>query len=361
MGGLADAYRGRRVLVTGHTGFKGSWLAAWLLELEAEVAGFALPPTQAESHFEQLGLRARIRHLEGDLRDGEAIARAVRETRPQIVFHLAAQALVREGYRDPKGTFDTNVAGAVNLLEAVRRADTVSTLVFVTSDKCYRNQDWEWGYRETDPLGGGDPYSASKACAEMVFDSYWTSLLAPSRRVRAATARAGNVIGGGDWAADRLVPDCIRALRKGEVIAIRNPLAVRPWQHVLESLGAYLLLGSRLQADQGETFCTSWNFGPADDGDHSVEEVAGDIVRHWGSGRMERAVDPAAPPEHASLRLNTDRARHRLGWRPVWDYGTCIRETVAWYKAHHDGASVPELTSGQLERYMAAWVEPASR
>jgi len=348
-----QVYRGKRVLITGHTGFKGSWLSEWLLKLGADVSGFALPPAYENSHFELLGLSDRIRHFEGDLRDDEAFARVIAEVQPEIVFHLAAQALVREAYAHPKATFDTNAGGAVNLLEGIRQTESVRTLVFITSDKCYRNVDWEWGYRETDRLGGKDPYSASKGCAELIFDAYWHSFL--HDKIRAATTRAGNVIGGGDWAKDRLIPDCIRFLQRGETIVIRSPDATRPWQHVLEPLGGYLLLGSRLEGETGDAFCTNWNFGPGHSANRCVEEVVGKVIDLWGSGDLRIEKDPNAPHEDHWLQLNTDRANQYLQWEPVWTYEESITETIGWYKAWHDGADMADHTHRQIDCYEEAW------
>ena len=348
-----NIYHGKRVLITGHTGFKGSWLSEWLISLGAEVSGFALPPAYENSHFELLGLKDRMKHFEGDLRDDAAIGRVMAEVQPEIVFHLAAQALVREAYANPKATFDTNTAGAVNLLEAIRLSTSVHTLVFITSDKCYRNVDWEWGYRETDILGGRDPYSASKGCAEIIFDAYWSSFL--KGHLRAASTRAGNVIGGGDWAKDRLIPDCIRFLRSGETIVIRNPDATRPWQHVLEPLGGYLLLGARLQGSDGDAFCKSWNFGPGHSANRTVEEVVGKVIALWGSGELKVQQDPNAPHEDHWLQLNTDRASHYLEWEPVWTYPESIGETIRWYRGWNDGADIPKLTSEQITDYAKAW------
>lgn len=348
-----DLYKGKRVLVTGHTGFKGSWLSAWLLSLGAEVTGFALPPAYEDSHFALLGLAGRMHHVEGDLRDDGAIGRVMAAAKPDIVFHLAAQALVRPAYADPKGTFDTNVGGAVNLLEAVRQTESVKTLVYITSDKCYRNVDWEWGYRETDTLGGRDPYSASKGCAELVFDAYWNSFL--KGRLRAAAARAGNVIGGGDWATDRLIPDCIRFLRRGETIVIRSPDATRPWQHVLEPLGAYLLLGARLMAPGGDAYCKAWNFGPGHGANQTVETVVRKVIDLWGQGDLAIQRDPNAPHEDHWLQLNTDRANHYLQWEPVWGYAESITETIRWYREWQAGVDVPSFTASQIAAYEAAW------
>lgn len=260
---LRETYANRRVFVTGHTGFKGSWLSSWLTLLGAEVTGFALAPEREQDHFHRLGLSQRMRHIEGDIRDAGGLETALRNAAPEFVFHLAAQALVRRSYVEPKQTFETNVAGSVNLLEAVRATPSVRALVYVTSDKCYREAATPGGYREADPLGGRDPYSASKACAELVFTSYQASFLAQRATFAAASVRAGNVIGGADWAQDRIVPDCVRALLVDQPILIRNPQAVRPWQHVLEALGGYLHLAALLASERGKEFEGAWNFGPA--------------------------------------------------------------------------------------------------
>jgi CDP-glucose 4,6-dehydratase len=354
---FGNFYQGKNVFVTGHTGFKGSWLSAWLLKLGAKVTGYALPPAYDESHFELLGLERRMRHVVGNVCDLEHLTHAMTEAKADIVFHLAAQALVRESYRDPRTTFDTNVMGGVNVCEAVGRVDSIRTLVFITSDKCYRNVDWEWGYRETDELGGRDPYSASKGCAELVFAAYWTSFLSKAGRVNAASTRAGNVIGGGDWAKDRLIPDCVRALRQKEAIEIHHPDATRPWQHVLEPLGAYLHLGRRLGGPQGADYCKSWNFGPNNSANKNVGEVVRDVIKLWGSGEVKVERDPNAPHEDHWLQLNCDRADHYLNWKPTWNYPESIRETVHWYRAYQDGAKVPALTDSQIEKYNQAWID----
>ena len=350
-----NIYQGKRVLVTGHTGFKGSWLSEWLISLGAEVSGFSLPPAYPNSHFEILGLEKRLRHFEGDLRDERAVEKVLREVKPDIVFHLAAQALVREAYAQPKATFDTNVGGAVNLLEAIRHTAGVRALVFITSDKCYRNVNWEWGYRETDTLGGRDPYSASKGCAELVFDAYWSSFL--KGKLFAASTRAGNVIGGGDWARDRLIPDCVRFLCANEPIVIRNPGATRPWQHVLEPLGGYLLLGRRLLGSDGGEFCKAWNFGPDHSANRTVEEVVRKGISLWGGGGLSVQKDPDAPHEDHWLQLNTDRASHYLHWEPVWSYPDSITETIRWYRAWRDGADMADFSRAQIAAYEKAWQE----
>jgi CDP-glucose 4,6-dehydratase len=352
---FGNFYQGKNVFVTGHTGFKGSWLSAWLLKLGANVTGYALPPLYDESHFELLGLAKKLRHIEGDVRDRDHLTRAMTEAKPDIVFHLAAQALVREAYRDPHATFETNVMGGVNVCEAVLKAESVRTLVYITSDKCYRNVDWEWGYRETDVLGGRDPYSASKGCAELVYAAYWTSFISKSKRINAASTRAGNVIGGGDWAKDRLIPDCIRALRKKETIEIHHPESTRPWQHVLEPLGGYLHLGHQLGGPKGADFCESWNFGPNNSANKNVGEVVNDVIRLWGSGEVKIERDPKAPHEDHWLQLNCDRANHYLKWSPTWNYPDSIGETVTWYRRYQEGADIPALTDSQIEKYGKDW------
>jgi CDP-glucose 4,6-dehydratase len=350
---MLDFLAGKRVLVTGHTGFKGSWLSAWLLKLGAEVTGYALPPLTSEDHFVRLGLEKRMRHVEGDLLDLPKLAATFRDARPEFVFHLAAQALVRRSYSEPKLTFDTNVTGGVNVLEAVRQAPEVRALVFVTSDKCYRNHEWVWGYRETDELGGDDPYSASKAAAELVFRSYAASFFASRENFAAATARAGNVIGGGDFAADRIVPDCIRALRGSQSIVIRSPEATRPWQHVLEPLSGYLALARALHSG-GRKFEGGWNFGPTKASNRSVRELVGRVITGWGGGELKIERPANAPHESRLLHLNCDKADSELGWRPTWHFDEGVDETTRWYREAHNGADVWALTGGQIAAYEKA-------
>jgi CDP-glucose 4,6-dehydratase len=350
-----DFYRGRRVLVTGHTGFKGSWLALWLRKLGAEVTGFALPPATELSHFAILDLEKRIRHREGDIRDLEAVRKAFREAEPEVVFHLAAQAIVRTSYDHPKETFDVNVGGTVNVLEAIRSAPSVRAAVVVTSDKCYENREWVWGYREEDPLGGHDPYSASKGAAEIVCGAYGRSYFNPAGRgphPGFATARAGNVIGGGDWAADRLIPDCVRALAAGKAVVIRNPGATRPWQHVLEPLSGYLLLARRL-AEDSVRFSGAWNFGPTDGSAMPVRELAARFVARWPEGRLRVGRQGGnAPHEAHALALCTDKARKILGWWPVLSAGEAVDWTAAWYRAWQEGKeNLRTLSLCQIRRY----------
>lgn len=352
-----DCYRGKNVFITGHTGFKGSWLSMWLLKMGAKVTGYALPPAYQDSHFELLKLDSHMHHIEGDVRDEGALKRAIREARPDFIFHLAAQALVREAYRDPKYTFDTNVGGAVNLLEALRENDTARALVFITSDKCYRNVEWEWGYRETDLLGGKDPYSASKGCAEIVFNSYFESFLKEKPSLKASTARAGNVIGGGDWAKDRIIPDCIKALRRKEPIVVRNPRSTRPWQHVLEPLGGYLHLGWMLFTE-GEGFSRhNFNFGPEKMSNKSVIDLVEKVLNVWGEGEVLVDPPPKAPHEDMLLQLNCDRAWHFLKWKPTWHYDDSLEQTVLWYKAFHEGKNIGDFTGSQIEHYQKEFKE----
>ncbi len=326
-----EIFRGKRVLVTGHTGFKGSWLTLVLEMLGAEVMGYALPPEHEASHFERLGLSGSMRHVVGDIRDGDRLIAEVSAFAPEIVFHLAAQALVRPSYADPKSTFDVNVGGGVNLLEAVRRSESVRSLVFVTSDKCYENVEWIWGYRESDAMGGRDPYSASKGAIELVFSSYLRSFLVQRPGLGAASARAGNVIGGGDWAVDRIVPDCIRALEAGQPITLRNPRATRPWQHVLEPLSGYLKLAAKL-FENGPAFSGAWNFGPPVGDMRTVLDVATGIARQFDGGEV-RVDEPAHQPHEAHLlQLNSDKARQLLNWNTRWDFDATVDATGRWSK-----------------------------
>ena len=347
-------WRGKTVLVTGHTGFKGSWLAAWLKLLGARVIGFALAPEPGRpSLFEAAEVEHGMTSVLGDVRDAAAVEETVQGYAPEVVFHLAAQPLVRRSYRDPVETYATNVMGTVHLLDALRRSDAVRSIVVVTSDKAYENHESEWGCREGDPLGGRDPYSSSKGCTELVAAAYRASYFSGARPVGLATARAGNVIGGGDWAEDRVVPDLVRALAARRPVVLRSPGSVRPWQHVLEPLRGYLALAERLWSHPAE-LGGGWNFGPRDDDAASVLELAGRFAAHWGWGEAE--VRPAADGAHEAraLRLDCARARERLGWRPVLSLDDAVGETVRWYRAHaEDPASAPALTVRQIHDYMA--------
>lgn len=336
---LSEFFKNKTVLLTGHTGFKGSWLAIWLREMGADVIGYAINPPSEPNNFEVTGLRDKITHVQGDINNLDSLLETFKRYQPEFVFHLAAQSLVRLSYEEPKLTFDTNVGGTVNVLEAVRLSPSVKVLVNVTSDKCYENKEWVWGYRENDPMGGNDPYSASKGCAELVFGAYLKSFIgktAGRRKIGAASVRAGNVIGGGDWGKDRLVPDCIAALSSGRAIDIRNPHAVRPWQHVLEPLGGYLQLATALLQDS-EKYSGAWNFGP-DDGSHlTVAEIADRLIRFWGSGVWNDLSDPHALYESKILKLNCDKVHAQLGWNSVLTMEECLQMTVDWYKNFYRG------------------------
>lgn len=345
-----SAFAGRRVMITGHTGFKGSWLAFLLKEIGAEVLGYALPAEQPTSHFATLGLAKSIHHVEADVRDGAKLAKTMMGFQPEFVFHLAAQALVRPSYADPKTTFETNVMGSVNLLDAARQCQSVRSLVYITSDKCYENREWVWGYRENDRLGGHDPYSASKAAAEIAFSAYARSFFAHRPELGAATARAGNVIGGGDWAVDRIVPDCIRAISADKPVVLRNPQATRPWQHVLEPLAGYLLLAARLR-ERPMNYAGAWNFGPSSSEVRTVQEVAERIVGRFGRGSVVIEAGVAKQHEANLLQLNCDRANQLLGWRPRWNVEQTLTMTADWYKTVMDGAEASMVTLQQLRCY----------
>lgn len=345
-------YRGKRVLVTGHTGFKGSWLSLWLQSLGAEVFGVALAPVGSPNLYEVArvgeGMASRIL----DIRDAGGLKEHLKDIQPECVFHLAAQPLVRLSYADPVGTFATNIMGTAHLLEALRFVSSVRSAVIVTTDKCYENREWLHPYREEDKLGGHDPYSASKAGVEIVAASYRSSFFKESG-VRVATARAGNVIGGGDWAADRLIPDAIRAFTSGQSLVLRNPGATRPWQHVLEPLGGYLLLAERMQ-DSGEAgFDCAWNFGPDSDGNSTVGHVAARIAELWGGSKVEHLENHSEPHEAGLLQLDSSRAKALLGWRPRWSLEEALQRTVAWHQLHQSGGDVSALTREQIREYQA--------
>ena len=340
-------YRRRRVLLTGHTGFKGSWLTLWLTELGASVVGVALPPDTTPNHWNLLGLDISDHHL--DIRDYTALARILKEVRPEIVFHLAAQPLVRCSYRDPLGTWSTNVMGTANLLEACRQTEGIRAIVAVTTDKCYENKEWARGYNETDRLGGHDPYSASKAAAELVAASYRSAFFHEAHSPLLATARAGNVIGGGDWSEDRLIPDLVRAITSGGLLEIRSPQATRPWQHVLESLSGYLLLGQKLLEGRRE-FAEAWNFGPAPDDNRTVADVLMRLKIHWPELDWE-VTDRSHPHEADLLYLDSAKAHVQLGWRPTWSLDDALAATAGWYRAYQSGGRVDSRS--QLGAFVA--------
>jgi CDP-glucose 4,6-dehydratase len=325
---FGTAYCGRRVLVTGHTGFKGSWLCLWLHALGSRVTGLALDPSSEPSHWGLLKLSIEDHRI--DIRDEAAVRGVLAAERPEIVFHLAAQPLVRRSYREPVSTWATNVMGTVHVLEAARHTPDVRAVIVVTTDKCYENREWPWAYRERDRLGGHDPYSASKAGAELVAASYRTAFLQHSSAPLLATARGGNVIGGGDWSEDRLIPDLVRSVVAREPLVIRSPRATRPWQHVLDCLSGYLLLGQRLL--DGDTTCAdAWNFGPDGEGNRTVEQVLRDLARTWPQLRWQVASSPQ-PHEAGLLQLDTAKAKMHLGWRPVWNVEKAIHQTTNWYR-----------------------------
>ena len=346
-----DVFEGKRVLVTGDTGFKGSWLSLWLHELSGDVVGYALPPERDEDHFNVIGLDKIIHHVDGDIRDFPSLKKVFDEFRPEFLFHLAAQALVKFSYEEPKLTFDTNVGGSVNILEAVRSTPSLRSVIYVTSDKCYKNKEWIWGYRENDELGGHDPYSASKAATELVFSAYMDSFLNQRQGFGAASVRAGNVIGGGDWALDRIVPDCIKSLQYGQTIMLRNPASTRPWQHVLEPLSGYLLLGAKIY-NNPEKYSGAWNFGPRGESIRTVQNLAEKIVEFWGAGKVQANIQHGALHEARLLHLNCDKAQQILRWRPRWNFGRAVDETAYWYKEVISGKSALQLSRQQIKKYM---------
>jgi len=324
-------YAGKRVLVTGDTGFKGSWLAIWLLKLGATVTGFGLPPRRSEDNYNVTGLGSRYHHINGDIRDLNAVMDTVAKHKPEVVFHLAAQALVIDSYKDPYGTFETNVTGTLNVLEAIRKNPSVKGAVMVTSDKCYRNREWIHGYRETDALGGNDPYSASKGAAELVISSYIHSFFSSLDTPSIASVRAGNVIGGGDWSENRIIPDCIRALTNNIPIIIRNPQSVRPWQYVLEPLYGYLKLGSVL-CQKGKKFSGAWNFGPLPKNAVTVETLVQEMIHLWGNGNYLVDESEIQGRESTMLMLDINKAVHRLHWHPVLSLHKALLFTLDEYR-----------------------------
>jgi len=349
---FSNGYKGKKVLVTGDTGFKGSWLAFWLQSMGAEVSGYALPPEYEQGPFVGGNLKELIRHTDGDVRDYGRFACAVSEASPDVIFHLAAQPLVVESYNTPQETMDTNIMGTVNLLEAVRRAGRSCAVVVVTSDKCYENRETARGYAETDPMGGHDVYSASKGCAELVVSAYRRSFFMKSE-IRVATARAGNVIGPGDWAAHRIVPDCIRSLAAGKPIRVRNPQSVRPWQHVLEPLSGYLLLGSLLLKD--DVCADAWNFGPEAAAARTVGDLVDRVIACWGSGAREFPEIKNAVHEAGLLTLNIDKAEKILGWHPVWNFDQTVSHTVDGYQDILKCTGDPAAIRAMMAREIAAY------
>ena len=352
-----DFYQGKRVLVTGHTGFKGSWLSIWLHEMGAEVVGVALDPYSDKDNYVLSGIGRKIKaDLRADIRDGELLKRIFQEYRPEIVFHLAAQPLVRLSYEIPVETYATNVMGTINVMEAIRQTDSVRVGIMITTDKCYENKEQLWGYREDEPMGGYDPYSSSKGAAEIAIASWRRSFFNPKdygqkHHVSLASVRAGNVIGGGDWALDRIIPDCVRALEADKPIEIRSPKAIRPWQHVLEPLGGYLLLAEKMWQEP-TTYCEGWNFGPRMESVSTVWEVAGKLVQNYGKGELRGGIYPPTLHEANLLLLDISKAKFRLGWEPRRNIDQCMAMVADWYK-RYQSEDVYALCVEQINKYLS--------
>jgi len=348
-------YQGKKVFITGHTGFKGGWLSFWLKQLGAEVKGYALAPCTEPNFFNALGLEKEIQSEIGNIRDEAKLKKSIEDFKPEIIFHLAAQPLVRRSYLEPKLTFETNIMGTINLFEAVRQVKSVKTVINITSDKCYENKEWVYGYRENDPMGGYDPYSSSKGCAELVTASYRNSFFHPDdygkkHTVALASVRAGNVIGGGDWSEDRLIPDCIKAFIKNETVIIRSPNATRPWELVLEPLSGYLWLGALLNEDP-KKYSGGWNFGPADKDIWTVERVVSNICKIWKTGKYEIVLNTDLH-EAKLLKLDVSKAHFYLKWHPVYHAEKAIEETVKWYQNYYEAPSnIKKYTLEQLKNY----------
>ena len=343
------SWAGRRVFLTGHTGFKGGWLALWLSHLGAEVRGYALDPSTTPNLFDVTRLGGRVDDIRGDIRNAATLDKAMAEFSPEVVFHLGAQPLVRLSYADPMLTYETNVMGTARVLDAVRRTPSVRAVVSVTTDKCYENKEWAWGYRETDPLGGYDPYSSSKACAEIVSAAFRQSYFAGT--VGVATARAGNVLGGGDWSLDRLIPDLVRGFLSGRPVAIRRPLAIRPWQHVLEPLHGYILLAEKLLSKDAARYATAFNFGPSEDDAQTVEWIVERMTRAWGSGASWFIDGEPSVHEAGYLKLDASRARAELDWTPKLRLEDSLDWVVVWYRAQAAGADMQAFTLQQIRAY----------
>ncbi len=347
-------WAGRRVLITGHTGFKGAWLSLWLSALGARVTGLSNGVPTSPSLFELARVAEQVEDLRVDVRDPAALHDAVCATSPEVLIHMAAQPLVRASFADPRATYEINVMGTVNVLDAVRRAADVRVVVNVTSDKCYENREWEWGYRESEPMGGHDPYSSSKGCAELVTDAFRRSFFSDPDGTRLASARAGNVIGGGDWGAERLVPDVMRAALAGETVRVRNPTAIRPWQHVLSPLSGYLMLAQALW--DAPQLAGGWNFGPADEDARPVRAVVEQLAERW-SGELRWSSDPGPHPHEAHyLKLDSSRARTLLGWQPAWALDDALDAVVDWYCAFADGDDMQAVTRRQIDAFQSASV-----
>lgn len=345
---------GKKVLVTGHTGFKGSWLCLWLQQLGAEVTGYSLPSSTNPSLFDVANVASEMTSVFNDVRDAESLVQCMKMAKPDIVIHMAAQSLVRYSYDNPIETYATNIMGTVNMLEAVRKTSSVRALVNVTSDKCYENREWVWGYREDEPMGGYDPYSSSKGCSELVTSAYRSSFFNRANYsdhgVAIASVRAGNVIGGGDWALDRLIPDIMRAIQEGRSVKIRNPSAIRPWQHVLEPLSGYLLLAEKLYSE-GMEFAEGWNFGANDEDAQPVQWIVERLTSHWGEGVSWDLDKSYQPHEALYLKLDCSKAKSRLGWVPRWSLDQSLKSIATWYKDHLNGEDMHKITVSQIEAF----------
>lgn len=354
MNQFSDTFRNRKILITGHTGFKGSWLCLLLHKLGANVYGYSLEPPTTPSLFEEARVGDLVTSYIGDVRDLPYLSSVIAEVQPEFVFHMAAQPLVRDSYKIPVDTFSVNVMGTVNLLESCRNISSIRAIVNVTTDKCYENKEWHWGYRESEPMGGYDPYSNSKACSELVTSSYRNSFFNPAlydqHHVAVATARAGNVIGGGDWANDRLIPDFFRSITAGEMLKIRSPFAIRPWQHVLEPLTGYLTLAQNL-FHQGVKFAEGWNFGPYDVDAKNVEWITRTICEYWGDGASFQIDNNPQPHEANYLKLDCSKAMTLLNWHPRWDIKTTLKSIVDWNKSYVNGEDMRAVTIRQIEEY----------
>ncbi|WP_204138999.1 CDP-glucose 4,6-dehydratase [Halomicronema sp. CCY15110] len=350
----ADFWRGKRVFLTGHTGFKGSWMSLWLQTAGAEVMGYSLLPPTSPSLFDVANVSEGMASVEGDVRDLEKLQAAIAQHQPEIIFHMAAQPLVRYSYKHPVETYSTNVMGTVHLLEAARQTNCARVVVNITSDKCYENREWVWGYRENEAMGGHDPYSNSKGCAELVAAAYRNSFFSPEQydehTTSLASVRAGNVIGGGDWAEDRLIPDIMRAIMAGESVLIRSPNAIRPWQHVLEPLNGYMTLAEQMWEDGG-TYAEGWNFGPNDEDARPVSWITEQLTRLWGDGASWQLDTKVNPHEATYLKLDCSKAKSRLKWQPKLDLGMTLEWIVEWYQAYMAEQDMQKLTAAQIQRY----------
>ncbi len=352
---MSGFWKGKKVLLTGHTGFKGSWLSIWLKSMGADIVGVSIAPPTTKNLFEEANVALGMRSIHCDVRDKEKLKDIFREEMPEIVFHLAAQPLVRYSYRNPVETYETNVMGSLNILESIRFAGSVRSVVMVTTDKCYENKEWCWGYREDEPMGGFDPYSSSKACAELLTASYRNSYFHPDKysehQTAIATVRAGNVIGGGDWAQDRLLPDMIKSFELNEVVNIRNPFSIRPWQHVLEPLAGYMCLAQKMY-DNGSEFSEAWNFGPLDEDSKSVAWIADRMVSLWGEGRWQKEGGAEKVHEASYLKLDCSKAKARLGWASVWNLNEALVKIVDWHKRAASGEDLNDVCLEQINLYL---------